>query len=434
MVAVVALAMVTAAVAVTSLAGSAGRATGAAGATGEVRIPPAGTQAGVQRPGASGDASDGARGRRRTGSPAAQVAAPRRCVRPVGPPVDCVRWSVELGGVQWRDVASHGGTVYAVVRDRLAAFRLADGGLRWATAVGPGWRLATADDAAVALRSEATGDVIVLDPGTGRTRWMTRRAGAPLDVASVGPWLYVSDGSTIWCHGASTGALAWSRQAPEGAEPVLTPFGAFLVHDDRLARLGGNTGRPLWVAATDGRTAVLRADDQLVVAVSDTGVVHGVGAESGRVRWRSPALGPPRSVDAPVERTALAVATRGRITSLAAGDGAVRWSIEDPATPWPVAVAGRAAVYTNRIGRTVSLGGDDGDVRWFSGARSGHTILGEVGDAVLVSARDLSALDVASGAEVWRLQLDAPARLVHADTPVVVTPDAILALAPPGAG
>ncbi len=223
------------------------------------------------------------------------------------------RWRVDVKDAA-PFVAADRATVVVATTDGFEALDRRTGASRWRVGVddprdqGSTVGLVRTGAGAVAVAATAQGGVVGLDATTGEPRWSVDVDGSPrgrwaVDDASASAALETSDGEnvTLRVFDAASGKVRWS------------------------VGLGRDTGIPVF---TDGLLIVGSGR-------SDDGTIRGYAATDGRLRWETPATNSFEATMAPVVsgRSVIVVDKLGRLFSLAAATGAVKWST---AVPGPV--------------------------------------------------------------------------------------------------
>lgn len=311
------------------------------------------------------------------------------------------------GQVLWR-VPGHGWLIvpsydssrvyFGTMDHRLLALDRRTGAVRWEAKTGNGPGGSTAGKNSVVV-----GDVVVLGDvdlyafncATGALRWVF----SPSDLDETGTHHLGADSSTIYASSlygrvyaidARSGTPRWVTQLPGGAERTITfdpveHAGIIFVgvaHETHpitggLAALDAATGRILWIHDFVPRSPEFDSDswggvvtyDSLVIASAADGQVYGLDQTTGAPRWIAPPVpGFPYS------------------------------------DPRGLALAGSTVVTSSMSGMGLGLDAATGAVRWstrVSGASLSRNVATD-GRIALFSTSEVVALDVTSGAIVWR--------------------------------
>ncbi len=188
-------------------------------------------------------------------------------------PVDCVRWSTQLGRAEPRSVVAAGWTVAVAEQDgRVRTFAAGNGRPTWRhTATGPP---RFHDPVAATLPITGDGVTTFVDLATGRD--IGAFDGRPRASAASGPWLLLVHDGALEARSV-TGSAAWRVPVPADGLGWVTANGPYLttpisLRRDRLARLSSNTGEAAWEHTVAGRVASLHPlGSTTLVAVEDTG-------------------------------------------------------------------------------------------------------------------------------------------------------------------
>lgn len=121
--------------------------------------------------------------------------------------------------------------------------------------------------------TRAFGDVVALDPATGKGRWHSKVGASPAAVPSQeGPVFVRAEGNKVAALDPQTGGVLWDREVPDVVltEPAVDPSGNLVVGgSDGVARaLDAQTGAPRWTAALGGdlKRAVSGPEDEVFFA------------------------------------------------------------------------------------------------------------------------------------------------------------------------
>jgi outer membrane protein assembly factor BamB len=276
------------------------------------------------------------------------------------------RWSRNLGRTLTGPVAVADSVLYAGGWGRkVVAVALDSGGeVRWTKrlngAVLGGVRLV--DGRLYVATSRPEGQVLALEPATGKTIWKTKtdRVALPLALAGNAVVAHTSGGLLVALD-ATTGRPRWRRRLAAGrAAPRFLADGSILATTmDSVVRLDARSGAVLARAASPGSIVDdwVSSGDLLVAGSTDSALVA-LDPRSLEVRWRV-------AVDAPVEvspaivgDTAYAVTRIGTLYRLVLGAGGAVPSPERlAALRWPVTAP------PVRVDDVLILGGADGTLR-----------------------------------------------------------------------
>ncbi|MFP5254534.1 MAG: PQQ-binding-like beta-propeller repeat protein [Acidimicrobiia bacterium] len=195
-------------------------------------------------------------------------------------------------------------------------------------------------------------------------------------------------------YGAPLVDLAGDRivvGAAEGQVRAVTTDGLFLWSTD----VGDNVAtRPLLIGET-------------LVVGSETGDVVGLDPADGSERWRTSTGGPVVSWPAEVDGLVVVGSDDGVVRALDPADGEVVWEHEAAGGVEAAIVPAAGGALVVDRGGWIRLLGQDGSLRW--SVELGGTLQTAptvVGDHLVVAAGAAVALDVATGAERWRLAGD----------------------------
>lgn len=291
----------------------------------------------------------------------------------------------------------------------------------------------------------ARGEVIALDPESGRERWRVDRERGPAGAPALAGGLVLhvdgqgeetalvarrrEDGAESWRSGLGS-AVAGSIVLLEGKETVEVPNHApaevaswtALVgtREGALRAIAASDGAEVWSADLDGRIdgAPAVADGRVYVTTQDleerTGRVLALDAETGEEAWGFAPEGNVAGFSAVTVAGGVAYAGTGDLSARAfdAETGERLW---DRPTRAPFsaesmpAIAGDAVVFADVLGHVYLLDREMGEERWLyrvpgfltRGAPvvvSGYIVIGD-------DSGRLSAIDLESGHLVWRRDL-----------------------------
>jgi hypothetical protein len=353
-------------------------------------------------------------------------------------PVDCVRWTTELGRAEPRSVVAAGWTVAIAEQDgRVRTFAASNGQPTWRhTATGPP---RFHDLVAETLPITGDGATTFVDLATGRD--VGAFEGRPRASAGAGPWLLLVHDGELEARSV-TGSAAWRVPVPEDGLGWVTANGPYLttpisLRRNRLVRLSSNTGQALWEHTVEGRVASLHPlGSATLVAVEDTGD----GAALLVLDRRGTVLLDHRLV--------------GRVTTVAAdADGAAvvthgprgaELLLVDPLAtevigpvslgpaaswPWPLALDRDlvAVAHTRPAPGVTVLARRDGTVehRLELPAIPRAVALPDGGTVIVAVDTEVSAWSLTSGTTQWWLDLGRPADVVS-ERPLLVRTDRTL--------
>lgn len=337
----------------------------------------------------------------------------------------------------------------------LTALSVVDGTERWGrTDVLVGGAMETAVDALAVVgyeRCSERGELTLVDPATGTTRWSTPIQGGfgPRSVAIAGDLVVSSDSSEVRGLELDEGSPRWTRTvawpgplvaAHDGiiavAELVQSPDGRSFM--SRLSSVEPTDGDTRWVATFDAEQVIdLAVDDGVVFArLSGTAkqraghtTVVTLSASDGDLRWTrdlgvseigtSLVIGDDTVVAnlltiSWIDADGVQLGPSSAVVALDRVDGSERWRLDgtvDDGGPVGSSAAAFDASGSTVVGRDpeglVVWDGDTGDVRWrLDGSPRDAWI---VGDQVLWSPAigpdddgdRLEAADLATGDERW---------------------------------
>jgi hypothetical protein len=375
--------------------------------------------------------------------PGAQELPPDRasasggCASSTGP-VDCVRWSSELGLAEPRSVVTVGWTVAIAEQDgRVRTYSASTGR--------PGWRHTTVgpprfhDLVAQTLPITGAGATTFVDLATGRS--IGDFDGRPRASAAAGPWLLVVHDAAIEARSV-TGSAAWRVPVPTNGLGWVTTNGPYLtvpvsLRRDQLVRLSSNTGEVSWEHTVAGRVAGLHPiGSATLVTVEDTGDGAGIVVldRAGTVLLDHRLPG--RVATVTTDAAGAAVVTNG--------PGGADLLLVEPTIPevvgplalgpvasWPLPVAIDddlvAVAHTDPTPGMTVLGRRDGTVhhRFELPAIPRAVALPGGRTVAAVVDTEVSAWSLTTGVSRWRLELGRPAAMVS-ERPLLVRTDRTL--------
>lgn len=253
--------------------------------------------------------------------------------------------------------------------------------------------------------------------GAPKQVWQTLvRRPVPGGLAVTGERVCVatSDGDLLGVD-ADSGESEWRREL-EPAEPsaVVANAGLFIVscRDGRVLAAAPDSGATQWVFAPNDRTALdtrIAAAGGTVAVWNGTGVLYGIDATEGTVRWRSAFDHDGKAFPTVADDTLYLGTGDGRLVALDASSGTKKWrhDLGEPVGSAPAYAGGTVSLGT-LAGTLVALAGDDGTSRWRMEFDVAVDVSPAVADgAVYVgcgAADHLQALDAPTGEPRWRMQ------------------------------
>jgi outer membrane protein assembly factor BamB len=269
---------------------------------------------------------------------------------PTGNPV--LNWRFKAGGGVPNNIAIVGDTVYFASDDGVVhAVSRTSGSESWQTKLQkPSVRGPVAADARVYLADEG-GTVLALDPSKAGARlWQsTTTYDGTTEMLSVGGSLYFGTGDGfLVALDAATGAEQWKVQMTPSAASVHNP-----AHGDGLVFAGTDGGGFVAVDVAARKiawTGDLNGDDTGTASVAGgiayigtgadatKGILHAFDAKTGQALWTGPA--PMLTTPNVIDGVAFSSTMQGRVVSMDAKTGALRWSIQLSGKIRPMAVVG----------------------------------------------------------------------------------------------
>jgi outer membrane protein assembly factor BamB len=305
--------------------------------------------------------------------------------------------------------------------------------------------------------------VRAFDTATGTPLWSG--SGAALAALAEGALVTLRDGRLV-ARDSSTGAVRWERAAPRGTggRPSLStaPGGrVVLASGPSTTAFDSTSGATAWAFESPGALRLSPLPlGSLVILAADSGMIHAVDP-SGQMAWRLRGAGPLAAPPVRDGRTCLLcfrTPTGATLASVEASTGirVFETSLEFAPSGAPVRFAGRIAI-SGRVGGDVLVAAleEDGAPAWIEPSPTGSAValaalpggllakgpdgscaaldrLGRtvwsrscdgrpappgnlaavpVRGLVVVAAEEVDLLDAASGEQVGRLPIHAPARL-----------------------
>ncbi|WP_251343101.1 PQQ-binding-like beta-propeller repeat protein [Haloplanus halophilus] len=252
--------------------------------------------------------------------------------------------------------------------------------------------------------------------GVPRQVWRTPvRRPVPGGLAVTGGRACVAtDGGDLLGVDADSGESEWRRELdPTEPSAVTAAAGPFLVgcRDGRVVAVAPESGTTRWVFDPDDRAAPdtrLAAAGGTVAVWNGAGVLYGIDAAGGTVRWRSAFDHDGKAFPTVADDTVYLGTGGGRLVAVDAASGAEEWrhDLGEPVGS-PPAYAGGTVSLGTVAGTVVALAGDDGTSRWRTEFDDAVDVSPAVADgAVYVGcgAAGLHALDAATGEPRWRVQ------------------------------
>ena len=227
---------------------------------------------------------------------------------------------------------------------------------------------------------------------SGDRRWETE----PEDSVSTSPvvacgTLYVSTVEETLAIDVDDGSVLWRVDAGSRFGASTSP----VAYDDTIYVVGGGvtaldaeTGEERWHRPTEYGGHGIAVDERVYVGTGSngTGAVVAV-TRDGENWWRSTEPGEVYSAPVAGDDLVYAVSKTGTVTALAAETGAVEWqaSVEDGVHESPAVAEGRVVVPAGNGTRTIALDARTGDRLWTfeTGVGQGAPVV--VGDQVLTS-------------------------------------------------
>jgi hypothetical protein len=205
-------------------------------------------------------------------------------------------------------------------------------------------------------RAAADGEVgfVVLDEHTGDERWTGRpRADwSRVDVTCGGPWIYVSDQTSISEYDAAGGHRDWNAPTEDaGAIELYGPVALVRSPDGAsTAAIDRDDGSLLWTLPSDevGWPVYARAH----LRRDDTGSLFVMHPQTGNVASRIEGAAGDKPVVAGVSETRVATVVGSTVTTYGVRDLGVAWALDVGGMPDEVGVADEVLVV--RDGSTLS--------------------------------------------------------------------------------
>jgi outer membrane protein assembly factor BamB len=225
-------------------------------------------------------------------------------------------------------------------------------------------------------RQAVDGEVVALDPRTGKVRWRTLVGATESPPVVAHGLVFVGDWrGKIHALDVRTGRRRWTYRTRGEVKAGVALSGRRLYvgsYDGHLYALDAYTGRLLWRSAAQDRLGGLGefyatpavAYGRVYVANTD-GKVYSYGATTGRIRWSHSTGGYAYSSPAVWRMRVYAGSHDKRLYCFDAATGRILWSF--PANGW---VAGAPTVinglvyFSTATGRTYALDARTGKQRW----------------------------------------------------------------------
>lgn len=293
------------------------------------------------------------------------------------------------------------GNVVLVAGDPLVGRDLATGEQVWSrTGVAtPGARLIMGGDTLYLASGEYDGDVVGLDPATGKETWRSRLGGKynqPRPVGADGERVYVIAGilekdlssrtNVLAAIDVRTGKAVWSERRDTGTEEsgiTSVVSGGRLVYTDHRKNLTVRdtaTGRQLWTKKISRSNFDRLAVHERMVYVADSGHLRALSLDDGSERW---ALGAEKFAlfNGPTVLDGVLYVSDSThlLRAVDAVTGKQRWRNEDlldVSTPVQFAVVGDTlygATQFDEDGGIQAYGARDGKLRWTYNDGAGTT-------------------------------------------------------------
>ncbi len=231
--------------------------------------------------------------------------------------------------------------------DAVDAVDVTSGDERWSY---DGSALATCGDYVVMLpRATDAGEVgfAVVDQHTGDERWTSgkRPDWSGVDVTCGGPWIYISDGTSISEYDAASGHRDWNAPTDDAGAIELYGAVALVQSPDGTSTtaVDRDDGSLLWTLPTAevGWPVYARAH----LRRDDTGSLFVMDPRTGNVGSRMPPGAPgDKPVVAGVSETRVATVVGATVTTYGVRDLGVAWTLDIGATPDEVGVADEVLV------------------------------------------------------------------------------------------
>lgn len=262
----------------------------------------------------------------------------------------------------------------------------------------------------------------------------TYDAGAPLwaSVIALDGIAYAADArGTLHAVRSSDGSLVWKRELGSAfyGAPLITTDALFAFNDAGILRkVDRKSGKDMWQAELGGDSSprVLPAGDvfdfdyhapapmlkdDIVYIASSAGVVHALGAATGKPQWRVDVKARVRATVG-VSSSQVFVGTLGNdLIALDRASGAERWRFKatGPVTSAP-GVFGDLVLFGNRGSWITALHAADGTPAWsrydwFSWIESDGRFVDDVYYVGSSDLRAVRALDPKSGKPLWEVDV-----------------------------
>ncbi len=208
---------------------------------------------------------------------------------PFSPFPSQTRWTITLDAEIAGPPAFDGSTAYLSLEgDRLGAYDLTTGKLRWDASARPQTTPVTGDGL---LFIEQADRLVALRSDNGSVAWeapVSEQRAAPL-VWDNG-WLVATTQKALHVFRAVDGTPLWSRDLPSPAHstPALAGEAVYLsLEDGRVMAFHVTDGAVLWERRLGGAANGIRAlEDRLLVGANDN-YLYCLNSETGQVVWRS---------------------------------------------------------------------------------------------------------------------------------------------------
>jgi outer membrane protein assembly factor BamB len=211
-----------------------------------------------------------------------------------------LRWKIESPGTAYsfRTTTGVRDMVYATDRKGIVALDATTGSIRWEQ---KGAEVLTAGETVLlgktaGLRNKGGGELFGIDLDTGDTRWRYPIPDTVTQLAVSEGLLHVGFSESLTTFEASSGAIRWAMPWPtDYSLGGLSTYGDALIsaQPDRLMALDAATGQVRWTVPFDGSKYAAPVAHHRTVFANDGGNASARDAETGKLLWRTAALGDP---------------------------------------------------------------------------------------------------------------------------------------------